>query len=156
MIGLNKKFTAMNLPVEIFAKLKTLQKAALACYERKFSYEELIDNMINGLETSDPELYKYYRLMQDAGVERGIVDNKMNGNMNEEMTLHEAIAQVLREAGHPLTVSEIASEVNAQKLYTRGDGLPVPSNQISARVKNYPGLFSVDRSVSPRTVALKR
>ena len=56
------------------------------------------------------------------------------------MTLHEAIGQVL--ADHKSrSASELAAEVNRRRLYTGKDGKPVPPNQISARVKNYPYLF---------------
>lgn len=57
------------------------------------------------------------------------------------MKLHEAIEEVLRIKG-PLTSKEIADEVNRLKLYQRKcDDRPVPSSQISARVKNYSHLF---------------
>lgn len=60
------------------------------------------------------------------------------------MKLHEAIGLAIREAGHPLTYTEIANAVNEGHLYSRKDGTPVPASQISARVKNYPQLFSVN------------
>lgn len=59
------------------------------------------------------------------------------------MKLHEAISEVIRRAGHPLTYTEIANAINAGKLYSRKDGAPVPASQISARVKNYPHLFRI-------------
>ena len=71
------------------------------------------------------------------------------------MKLHEAIQEVIRRSGHPLTFTEIAKQINAQELYTRKDGQPVPASQISARVKNYPQLFAVNTEVSPATVNLK-
>ena len=61
--------------------------------------------------------------------------------MSEDNYLHEAIIIVLRARGHSMTAQEIADEVNRRGLYTRGDGNPVPSKQIHARVNNYPGLF---------------
>ena len=51
------------------------------------------------------------------------------------MTLHEAIAVVLREGCK--TKREIADEINRRKLYQKGDGTPVESGQISARVNRY-------------------
>lgn len=59
------------------------------------------------------------------------------------MKLHEAITEVIRRAGHPLTYTEIANAINAGRLYSRKDGTPVPASQISARVKNYPHLFRI-------------
>ncbi len=58
-----------------------------------------------------------------------------------KMTLHEAIQKILRDAKKPLSTSEIASSINLQRLYNRGDGSPIPASQISARIKNYPDLF---------------
>lgn len=57
------------------------------------------------------------------------------------MTLHEAIQQVLRNAGKPLSASEIAAIINKERLYVRGDKNPVPGSQINARVRNYPQFF---------------
>ena len=57
------------------------------------------------------------------------------------MTLHEAIEQVIRKAGRPLSTREISNVINSRKLYRREDGQPVPTSQIGARVKNYPQWF---------------
>ena len=70
------------------------------------------------------------------------------------LKLHEAIQQVIRENGEALTFTEIAKQINAQGLYTRKDGRPVPASQISARVKNYPQLFKVDADTTPQTIGL--
>ena len=69
--------------------------------------------------------------------------------------LHETIQKVLRRSGHPLTFTEIAKQVNAQELYTRKDGQPVPASQISARVKSYSQLFDVNAEDNPHTVTNK-
>ena len=70
------------------------------------------------------------------------------------MKLHEAIQEVIRQSCRPLTYSEIAQRVNQQGLYSRKDGRSVPASQISARVKNYPALFTVNNEASPATVTL--
>lgn len=70
------------------------------------------------------------------------------------MKLHEAIQEVIRKSGQELTFTEIARQINAQGLYIRKDGKPVPASQISARIKNYPQLFVVDTNTSPHTVSL--
>ena len=57
------------------------------------------------------------------------------------MYLHEAIIQVLKRNGSPMTASEIADAINVQKLYSRKDGGLIPSSQISARINNYPQYF---------------
>lgn len=70
------------------------------------------------------------------------------------MTLHEAIEEVLRNSECPLTFSEIATTINQKGLYSRKDGRPVPASQISARIKNYPHLFTVNREMTPQTINL--
>lgn len=72
------------------------------------------------------------------------------------MKLHEAIQEVIRNSRRALTFTEIAKQINAQELYTRKDGRPLPASQISARVKNYPQLFMVDTNTTPQTVTLKK
>src|SRR5262245_32382049 len=58
------------------------------------------------------------------------------------MTLHEAIAQVLREHGNEwMTAKDIAAEINQRRLYWKRDGSPVGLNQIHARTNNYQALF---------------
>jgi hypothetical protein len=57
-------------------------------------------------------------------------------------TLHDAMAQVLREHGNRwMTVRELADEVNRRALYEKRDRSPVEPNQIHARAKNYSALF---------------
>ena len=58
------------------------------------------------------------------------------------LTLHEAIVEVLSIAGEAMTAPAIAAEVNRLGHYSRRDGLPVPVNQISARVNKYSHLFT--------------
>lgn len=57
------------------------------------------------------------------------------------MTLHEAIQTVLNENNRPMRAKEIASAINSNGYYLRGDREPLKVNQIYARVKNYPSLF---------------
>ena len=54
--------------------------------------------------------------------------------MPGNMTLHEAIEKVLTDTGKPMHVSEIAHELVRRGLYERGDGGPIPTNQIHARI----------------------
>lgn len=71
--------------------------------------------------------------------------NNITQTTMPKLKLHEAIEKVIKEVGRPLTFTEIAKQVNAQQLYSRSDGAPVPASQISARVKNYPHLFRICR-----------
>jgi len=56
--------------------------------------------------------------------------------------LHESIEIILKERNIPLTPTEIAEEINSTGVYERSDGEPLTSSQISARVNQYPSLFS--------------
>lgn len=57
------------------------------------------------------------------------------------MTLHEAMAEVLREHGTPMTSRELADAINARGLYRRREGRRLPAGQVSARARNYDLLF---------------
>lgn len=72
------------------------------------------------------------------------------------MTLHEAIQIVLEQFGRSMTANEIADELNSNKLYSKRDGSRIKSGQVSARVNNYPDLFSVSRAESLNKIDLKR
>jgi hypothetical protein len=64
-----------------------------------------------------------------------------------KMTLHEALAQVLRENGNaPMTARELADAVNARGLYRKRDGSAVEANQVQARTNNYGAIFEKDGS----------
>lgn len=59
------------------------------------------------------------------------------------MTLHEAMAQVLRSEPHRmLRAGDVAREIERRGLYRMRDGRPVESQQIHARVSHYPGMFT--------------
>ena len=156
MIGLTKKFTSMNVPVELLERLKALKKANLVYYGKSVSYEEMIGSLICGLKQTDPKLYEYFIKILEVDCpkssEMEIGNIKVDGNLS----LHMAIAEVLRQVGRPMTTTEIAEAINVSKLYVRGDGLPVPSAQISARISHYPSLFSVNRTTSPKTIWFKK
>jgi HB1, ASXL, restriction endonuclease HTH domain len=60
-------------------------------------------------------------------------------------TLHEALAQILRENGNaPMTARALADAVTDRGLYRKKDGSPVEINQIHARTNNYHDLFEKD------------
>jgi len=63
------------------------------------------------------------------------------------MTLHEAIVQVLKEAGRPMTTQEIADVLNRNKLYQKRDGSDISAFQIHGRTKNYSNLFDRNGSI---------
>lgn len=58
------------------------------------------------------------------------------------MTLHDAIVEILRELGHPVSTTELADEVNRRGSYRKKDRSPITAFQIHGRTRNYPQLFS--------------
>jgi hypothetical protein len=64
------------------------------------------------------------------------------GDRGARLTLHEALALILRESeDDSMTVRELTDQVNARNLYQRGDGSPLEASQVHARTKNYPQMF---------------
>ncbi len=58
------------------------------------------------------------------------------------MTLHEAMAEVLRSApGQMLRAAALAAEIDRRGLYRMRDGRAVEAQQIHARVGHYPDRF---------------
>ncbi|MDR0692839.1 MAG: winged helix-turn-helix domain-containing protein [Prevotellaceae bacterium] len=74
--------------------------------------------------------------------------------MKEKMTLHEAMIKLLKESRNPMTTREIATALNKNQWYERGDKIPIKANQISARANRYQKLFCVNRGVRPMTITL--
>lgn len=157
MVGKNKKFTAMNIPVALLAKLKALKKANLAAYEKSLSYEEIIEGLIDGVRFSEPVLYKYYQMIYKMEFQEEVEEPVQEVLVERRgLELHEAICEVLRVSGRRMSSIEIADAIQKNGLCEREDGLPVPSYQVAAKIKNHPSLFLVDRSVSPKMVSLKK
>ncbi|WP_244127334.1 HNH endonuclease [Burkholderia gladioli] len=63
--------------------------------------------------------------------------------MENHLTLHDAVVEVLMAAAGPLPARIVADEVNRLGRYVRRDGAPVDAGQITARTHNYPHLFTV-------------
>lgn len=57
------------------------------------------------------------------------------------MTLHDAIAKILKDSDNPLSTDKLAEIINSTELYKRKDFELVDKGQIRARVKKYPNLF---------------
>lgn len=70
------------------------------------------------------------------------------------MNLHDAIIQILREVGTPLSCRDIADIINKTQLYKKGNLSPIKGGQISARINQYPNLFKVDRTSKPMLISL--
>ena len=62
----------------------------------------------------------------------------------DQVTLHEAILDVLRRAGRPLSAREVSVEIKRRGLYVRNDGDFPPASQISTRARKYPNLFKAE------------
>lgn len=166
-----KQYTPLNLPKRLVERLKILKAAYNVTYLANVSYEDIIEGMISDLEKHDPKLFKTYSILlqnYDSSQEDGLQFEEntsieflrnikhIKDNTQETKKLHEVIADVLEAAGKPLTFAEVAKGVNALDTYHRVDGGTVPTNQISARIKNYSHLFKVDTTASPKTVTLNK
>jgi hypothetical protein len=61
------------------------------------------------------------------------------------LSAHGAMAEVLRTAPqHRMRPPDLAAEINRRGLYAMRDGRPIESQQIHARVGNYPDMFERD------------
>lgn len=67
------------------------------------------------------------------------------------MTLHEAIVNVLKAKGSPMTTQQIADELNDNGWYSKKDGSAISAFQIHGRTRNYSHLFHREGS----TVSLR-
>jgi hypothetical protein len=64
------------------------------------------------------------------------------GSAGDHVTLHEEIAEILRENGDGwMTTEELAELVNRRRRYVKRDGSDVTAFQIHGRTRNYPQLF---------------
>lgn len=58
------------------------------------------------------------------------------------MTLHEAMAVVLRDHGNRwMSIRDLGNEVNQRDLYRKKNGSEVEINQFHARINNYANMF---------------
>ena len=58
------------------------------------------------------------------------------------MTLHKAIERLLKQVGRPMTTQQIASELNKNGWYEKGDKSDITDFQIHGRTNNYANLFT--------------
>jgi HB1, ASXL, restriction endonuclease HTH domain len=83
------------------------------------------------------------RLINRAEMALGLLepDAEVPAPPSPELTLHEAMSQVLRERGTAMTAREIAEEINRRGLYRKADGSLLDPGQVHARVHRYGHLF---------------
>lgn len=62
------------------------------------------------------------------------------------MTLHEAIEELLRQTGRPMTTQQIADELNKNGWYQKKDGSTIQAFQIHGGTRNYANIFGRDGS----------
>jgi hypothetical protein len=85
---------------------------------------------------------------QIADAEAVLANQPAGASPNAQMTLHEALAHVLRERGKDgMTAPELADAINQRRLYRKRDGNAVAVNQVQARVNNYSSLFQKSGSI---------
>lgn len=90
-------------------------------------------------------------LAQSVGELRNLVEHAgiipPSSSSADRLKLHEAMAVALRQRGNAWTkISDLTEMINAQGLYTKGDGSPVEPNQLHARANRptYQPMFEKD------------
>ena len=63
------------------------------------------------------------------------------------MKLHDAIVEILKQAGNPMSTQQIADRLNETGLYMKRDGSAISAFQIHGRTRNYSHLFDRNGSV---------
>lgn len=58
------------------------------------------------------------------------------------MTLHEAMVRLLLDAKQPLNARDLSEQINTSAIYRKRDGSPVQPDQVRARARKYPHLFT--------------
>ncbi len=82
-------------------------------------------------------------LITRAREQLGIEGDDVAGVPVGRVTLHEAMAHVLREhGGHGMRARDLAAAVTTSGLYRKKDGSTLEPNQIHARVNRYGDLFA--------------
>jgi hypothetical protein len=88
------------------------------------------------------------QLITRARRELGIEGDQLEGVPVGRVTLHEAMAHVLREhGGEGMRARDIATAVMDSGLYRKKNGSMLEPNQIHARVNRYGELFGKDGSL---------
>lgn len=65
--------------------------------------------------------------------------------MKKEITLHEAMRQIISKLG-PMKTKQLAWYVNSMSPYIKRDSSAVDDRQIYARAKKYEKLFEIDEN----------
>ena len=102
-----------------------------------------LDGARNELEAVRARERELVRLINRAEVTLGLLepDAQIPVSPTAELTLHEAMALVLREKGSSMSAREIADEINRRGLYRKADGSPLDVGQVHARVHRYAHMF---------------
>lgn len=88
------------------------------------------------------------QLIARARKELGIESDQVQGVPVGRVTLHEAMAHVLRKhGGEGMRARELAAAVMDSGLYRKKDGSMLEPNQIHARVNRYDDLFTKNGSL---------
>ncbi|MGH3071404.1 MAG: HTH domain-containing protein [Gaiellaceae bacterium] len=120
-------------------------KLRAALDERSRAIEEGLEEARRELEVLQRRERELLDLIEAAESALGRAATTSDGG--ERMTLHTAIAEVLRERENRwMTVRELTDAVNSRGLYRKRDLSPVEPNQVHARTNNYSELFEKDRS----------
>jgi hypothetical protein len=109
---------------------------------RREELEADLDRARHGLARNAADRLELERARAVAETLLGLLDGE-GGSAAERatgagLTLHEAMAEVLRDAaGGLMRAGDLAAEVNRRQLYRMRDGRPVEPQQIHARIGHY-------------------
>jgi hypothetical protein len=109
---------------------------------RREELEADLDRARRGLARNSAERLELERARIVAETLLGLLDvddaSAPEGAFAASLTLHEAMAEVLREApAGMMRAGDLAVEVNRRQLYRMRDGRPVEPQQIHARIGHY-------------------
>ncbi len=109
---------------------------------RRDEIEADLDRARRGLVRNAAERVEFERARVFAEALLGLLDGDDEDDVLRptapSLTLHEAMAEVLRDApAGMLRAGDLAAEINRRQLYRMRDGRPVEPQQIHARIGHY-------------------
>ena len=101
-----------------------------------------LDRAKHALQRARRDSYQLERQVASLESLLELASARPASSRTQGMTLHEAMAHVLRDAPlGMLRAADLAAEINRKHLYRMRDGRPVEPQQIHARVGQYPHRF---------------
>lgn len=77
-------YKSMNLPADLVEELKVWRQAYMVAYGRTVSYGEIIRGLLDGLDTTEPDVVKAMDMLIAGHPELGAKIGKYKGIQSEE------------------------------------------------------------------------